>query len=121
MKLRPTHATVLSSLFLSSALCAAMLWPLTASAGINFSADRYVENRQVEAIVNVDGSGGTIIVRRFDCTGCAPENFTFNHSLRVIFDGQDYPIESMGRWGPFVGDIVIAKSDGRLVAVKRVR
>jgi hypothetical protein len=91
----------------------------SATAAINITYDRYIENRYVEAFVDGSGAAGTLASRQRDCQGCAWESYPFDANLKVEYQGKEYPVSVLAKWGAFPADIVIAKKSGALVAVKR--
>ena len=91
-----------------------------ASAGpLNISTERYIEYRHIEALMNTDNRSGTLIVRPFQCPDCAAVAYDFDQSLRVQYGEDPQPITILSRWRHFTGDVVVSKSNGRVVTVKR--
>ncbi len=86
---------------------------------INVQPDRYIEARHIEVLENIEGTGGMLVVRPMECRGCATQTYEYNHTVRVRYQGKDYPVSALTRWRLFTGDIVIAKSNEKLVAVIR--
>jgi len=94
---------------------------LNATAAINRTSERYIEQRQVEVLLHPDNSGGTLLVRPADCSECTSESYRFDNTLRVIYKNRTLPITALARWSHFRADIVVSKDSGQLNAVKRLK
>ena len=101
--------------------CLLILLSSVAHAELNIATEKYVENRHVEVFLNADEISGSISTRPVECVGCPIDNLTFDETLRVIFNGKDYPVGVLKQWKRFTGDVVTSKRTGRLVALKRVQ